>query len=73
MHLEKIVYGIMCMKGDLISVPANTPHWFDMGSNPSFKCIRLFTDPAGWVGHSTGSDIARLFPDFDDFIDNYSY
>ncbi|MGA7802687.1 MAG: acireductone dioxygenase [Gammaproteobacteria bacterium] len=65
------VYAVLCEKGDLISVPANTRHWFDMGEHPSFKCIRLFTTPDGWVADFTGSDIARQLPDFDQFVANY--
>ncbi|MFO1429664.1 MAG: cupin [Candidatus Competibacteraceae bacterium] len=61
-HKNDQVYSILCEKGDLISVPANTPHWFDMGPNPSFKCIRLFTTPEGWVANFTGSSIAKRFP-----------
>ena len=72
LHLENIVYAVLCQKGDLISVPANTPHWFDMGTNPEFKCIRLFSDPSGWVGHGTGSTISTLFPDYDTFVENFS-
>lgn len=68
LHLGKQVYMVMCEKGDLISVPANTTHWFDMGENPSFKCIRLFTTPNGWEGNFTGSDIATRFPTFDDVL-----
>ncbi|MCB1802861.1 MAG: cupin [Gammaproteobacteria bacterium] len=67
LHVEDKVYMVLCEKGDLISVPANTTHWFDMGSNPSFKCIRFFTTADGWVGNFTGSDIATRFPDFDQF------
>lgn len=59
------VCAVLCEKGDLISVPANTTHWFDMGENPSFRCIRFFTTAEGWVGNFTGSDIARNFPSFD--------
>ncbi|MFA7594130.1 MAG: hypothetical protein WCY26_10360 [Thiohalobacteraceae bacterium] len=58
------VYGVLCEQGDLISVPANTPHWFDMGENPHFKCIRLFTTPAGWVAQFTGDKIASRYPQF---------
>jgi len=61
-HQGQQVYGVLCEKGDLISVPANTTHWFDMGPNPDFKCIRLFTSPEGWVANFTGSDIASRFP-----------
>jgi len=56
---------VLCEPGDLISVPAHTTHWFDMGARPDFKCIRFFTTPDGWVGRFTGSDIATRFPDFD--------
>ncbi|EIC31246.1 MULTISPECIES: 1,2-dihydroxy-3-keto-5-methylthiopentene dioxygenase [Methylomicrobium] len=68
LHAGDKVYAILCEKGDLISVPANTTHWFDMGENPCFKCIRLFTTPEGWVATFTGSDIARSFPTFDQYV-----
>ena len=29
-----------------------------MGPEPSFVAIRFFTEPDGWVGHFTGTDIA---------------
>lgn len=56
------VFQVVCAAGDLISVPANTRHWFDMGPDPRFTAIRLFTDPAGWVAAFTGDAIARQFP-----------
>lgn len=62
LHLGAQVYSVLCEKGDLISVPAGTTHWFDMGANPRFTAIRLFTNPEGWVAHFTGSDIAARFP-----------
>jgi 1,2-dihydroxy-3-keto-5-methylthiopentene dioxygenase len=68
LHVGDRVYLVLCERGDLISVPANTTHWFDMGANPHFKCIRFFTTPDGWVGNFTGSDIATRFPDFDTFV-----
>lgn len=61
LHIEDQVFEVLCEKGDLISVPANTPHWFDMGPNPSFIAIRLFNNPEGWVANFTGSDIASRF------------
>lgn len=66
-HHEDKVYAIMCTQGDLISVPANTTHWFDMGENPSFKCIRLFTTPEGWVAQYTGDKIADRLPRFEQY------
>lgn len=68
LHVDGKVYAVLCEQGDLISVPANTRHWFDMGENPYFKCIRLFTTPEGWVAEFTGSDIAQSFPTFDQFV-----
>lgn len=70
LHVADKVYLVLCEQGDLISVPANVSHWFDMGSAPHFKCIRLFIIPDGWVAQFTESNIARLFPDFDQFVSN---
>jgi 1,2-dihydroxy-3-keto-5-methylthiopentene dioxygenase len=61
LHIGTKIYEVLCTKGDLINVPANTRHWFDMGSAPSFVAIRLFTNPEGWVAQMTGSDIATQF------------
>ncbi len=65
LHVESKVYMMLCKAGDLISVPANAPHWFDMGENPSFTCIRLFTSPDGWAANYTGDNIADNFPKFE--------
>ncbi len=61
LHVKDKVYEVLCTKGDLISVPANTTHWFDMGPNPRFVAIRLFNNPDGWVANYTGADIAERF------------
>jgi 1,2-dihydroxy-3-keto-5-methylthiopentene dioxygenase len=61
LHARGKVFGVLCEKGDLISVPAMTTHWFDMGAEPHLACIRIFTDPAGWVAKFTGSTIAESF------------
>lgn len=60
------VYQTVCVRGDLISVPAGTKHWFDMGADPEFTAIRLFTSPEGWVAEFTGDTIAQRFPKLDD-------
>ena len=62
LHVGGKVYEVLCAAGDLISVPDSTPHWFDMGPEPSFVAIRFFTEADGWVGHFTGTDIAGKFP-----------
>jgi len=61
-HGNDRVYSMLCEKDDLISVPANTRHWFDMGPNPRFTAIRLFNNPEGWVADFTGDEIASRFP-----------
>ena len=65
LHVDDRVYEIQCVQGDLIAVPDSTRHWFDMGPEPSFVAIRFFTEPDGWVGHFTGTDIARKFPRYE--------
>jgi 1,2-dihydroxy-3-keto-5-methylthiopentene dioxygenase len=62
MHVDGRVYDAYCKAGDLISVPANTKHWFDAGEKPFFTALRVFTDTSGWVAHFTGDDISVRFP-----------
>ncbi|MGY0504168.1 1,2-dihydroxy-3-keto-5-methylthiopentene dioxygenase [Luteimonas sp. e5] len=62
LHVADKVYEVLCEKGDLIHVPDRATHWFDMGPRPSFVAIRFFTNPDGWIGDFTGSDIAQRFP-----------
>ncbi|MCB9794571.1 MAG: cupin [Alphaproteobacteria bacterium] len=53
------VFALLCEAGDLISVPANMKHWFDMGAAPRLTAIRVFTNVEGWVPHNTGSGVAE--------------
>jgi len=62
LHVDGQVFDIRCEQHDLISVPANTKHWFDAGTAPRFTALRVFTDTSGWVAHFTGDDIATRFP-----------
>lgn len=66
LHLGDQVFAVQCQKNDLISVPEGTQHWFDMGPEPEFTCIRLFTNPEGWVADFTGEDIAGRLPRFEE-------
>lgn len=65
LHVDGKVYEVLCEAGDLIAVPDSMTHWFDMGPEPSFVAIRFFTEPDGWVGHFTGTDIAGKFPRYE--------
>jgi 1,2-dihydroxy-3-keto-5-methylthiopentene dioxygenase len=60
------VHAVFCEAGDLISVPANTTHWFDMGTHPEYVSVRFFHDDDGWVGNFTGSDISKNFATYDE-------
>ena len=61
-HLDDApVFRVKCERGDFISVPANTRHWFDFGPTVFVKCIRLFNDPAGWVANYTSSGIDQKY------------
>jgi 1,2-dihydroxy-3-keto-5-methylthiopentene dioxygenase len=62
LHTGGKVHAVLCTRGDLISVPANTLHWFDTGARPHFTVIRLFTTPEGWVAEYSGDKIAERFP-----------
>ena len=59
------VYQAICVRGDLISVPAGTRHWFDMGPDPEFTAIRWFNNQTGWVPEFTGDTIASRFPRYE--------
>ncbi|MFM8596937.1 MAG: 1,2-dihydroxy-3-keto-5-methylthiopentene dioxygenase [Flavobacteriales bacterium] len=59
------VFNVLCERGDLISVPAGTKHWFDAGEhNPFVKAIRIFTDMSGWTPHYTDAGTEQNFSDF---------
>jgi 1,2-dihydroxy-3-keto-5-methylthiopentene dioxygenase len=47
----KPVFGIEVWAGDLISVPLNTRHWFDLCNDRRIRAIRLFQDTSGWTPH----------------------
>lgn len=58
---DEPVFCVICEKGDLISVPANTKHWFDFGPKLSVKAIRVFIDQSGWIPHYTESGVDQSY------------
>jgi 1,2-dihydroxy-3-keto-5-methylthiopentene dioxygenase len=68
LHLEPEVVAVTCEGGDLLSVPAGTRHWFDMGVRPDFVAIRFFEEQDGWIGDFTGDPIGERFPTLDQLI-----
>jgi 1,2-dihydroxy-3-keto-5-methylthiopentene dioxygenase len=65
LHVDGKVFAVLCEAGDLLSVPANTTHWFDMGTDPDFTSVRFFHDEEGWVGNFTGNPLAQRIPSYD--------
>ncbi len=65
LHLGYDVLVVVCGRGDYLRIPAGTRHWFDMGPDPDFTAVRLFTNPEGWVASFTGESIADRFPRFE--------
>jgi 1,2-dihydroxy-3-keto-5-methylthiopentene dioxygenase len=63
---------VLCERGDLLSVPAGTQHWFDMGSDPEFCAIRLFGSEAGWVANFTGDKISARFASCDHVLQHWT-
>jgi 1,2-dihydroxy-3-keto-5-methylthiopentene dioxygenase len=68
LHLEPEVLAVVCEGGDLLSVPAGTRHWFDMGARPDFVAIRFFEQEDGWIGDFTGDAIGKRFPTLDQLV-----
>jgi len=69
LHIDQRVYAVVCEAGDLLSVPAGTLHWFDMGPSPDFAAIRFFKEEDGWVGDFTGDPVADRFPRLDALLE----
>jgi len=55
------VLAIEVEAGDLIRVPAETWHWFDLCSDRQIRAIRLFQESAGWTPHYTQSGVDQNF------------
>ncbi|MCP9619037.1 cupin [Nocardia otitidiscaviarum] len=66
LHLGDEVLATVCTAGDLVSVPAGTLHWFDMGTRPEFVAVRFFEEEDGWIGDFTGDKISSGFPTLDE-------
>lgn len=68
LHLGDIVCAVLCEAGDLLSVPAGTRHWFDMGKHPRFTAIRFFQAQDGWIANFTADPIAHRIPYLDELL-----
>lgn len=55
------VVAVEVEAGDLICIPRNTLHWFDLCGDRIIRAIRLFQDVSGWTPHYTHSAIDRKY------------
>ena len=65
LHIDEYVYAVLCEKNDVISVPAGTRRWFDIGENPRVAAVRFFRKAPGDVT-PTRDGIAARFVQLDD-------
>lgn len=66
LHIGEFVFAVLCERHDLVSVPAGTRQWFDLGEHPHLVAIRLFKSAEGGAAQFTGEDIAERFPQMED-------
>ncbi len=55
------VFSIEVVAGDLIRVPSDTKHWFNLCSERRIRAIRLFKDPSGWTPRYTNSRVDEKY------------
>lgn len=66
LHIDDYVYAVLCERNDLITIPAGTSYWFDLGEEPRCVVVRLFDKAEGRSASLVEEDIAGRFPRLDD-------
>lgn len=54
---EGDVVAVEVSQGDLLRVPRETHHWFDLCKDKRIRAIRLFQNKSGWTPYYTGSGV----------------
>lgn len=65
------VLTLVSEPGDLVSIPAGTRHWFDMGRPADFCSFRLYLTTAGFDGDFTGDPIADGYPGLEEILSTH--
>lgn len=55
------VVSIEVGAGDLLRIPRDTQHWFDLCGEKHIRAIRLFQDVSGWTPFYTNSGVSGKF------------
>lgn len=66
LRVGEYVYALVGERGDLLSVPAGTAHWLDIGEQPNLVLVRLFESEGGRKADFTGDEAVRSYPGLDD-------
>ena len=66
LHIGEYVYSLLCEKGDLLRLPADTAQWFDGGEHPRFAVLRLFDSAQVPDFVPVAGDFAAAFAGLDD-------
>jgi 1,2-dihydroxy-3-keto-5-methylthiopentene dioxygenase len=56
------VVHVLVEAGDLLVVPKNVRHWFNLTKEKRIRTIRLFTDMSGWTPHYRNSQLEQQYP-----------
>jgi 1,2-dihydroxy-3-keto-5-methylthiopentene dioxygenase len=66
LRIGEYVYALVGERGDVVSVPAGTAQWFDMGEQPNLVLVRVFESELARKVELTGDEGSRAFPGLDD-------
>lgn len=55
------VVSIEMEAGDMIRVPRETRHWFNLCGDRTVRAVRLFQDVSGWTPHYTDSGVDQSY------------
>nr|WP_314876103.1 oxidase [uncultured Pseudomonas sp.] len=61
LRLGEFVFAVVCEKGDVVHIPAQTRRWIDLGDSPFCLAARLFRDEQGVKAQFTGDPAVREF------------
>ncbi len=67
-HAKERIHIVQCGAGDFICIPKGVKHWFDMGPNPDYCCLRWYNSKEGLTNQFTGSYVAESTPRWESVI-----
>lgn len=68
LHINARIHILQCERGDFLTIPKGVKHWFDMGPEPEYSCIRWFTSEEGLKNKLTGSYVAESTPRWESIL-----